>query len=472
MAKFMRLVENEYIKTLRRVSTIIMLILIILSGIALPVLGVIAEKIILVPSGSLEEFIENRKQDIEYLKSSKPENWEVSVEQDQFLIDNSIYYDDWRFMLVMDAYDMKAKIADFTENKQKLTDAVNKMIDGLKSNDYYKYAENKIVANEITMKAEGAKTEQIEVANWEYKYRIEHKSGPPAAFVEPQDDNITKLALVKSQIYDAEHPQPYSQTYTEKEILNLKDDEKIYEYMLEKNIDVNTARLKTWYSIGENMPNFDFWTSLFTNVKAVTIVGLMMILIAGGIVANEFSGGTIKFLLINPAKRWKVLMAKYFTAITLGYIMVLILYIVSIIASGVVFGFGKETAAYITVKNGAVSSLNPFIMMLRDYLLAGVGMIVTSTLAFAISSMVRSTALSVGIGLFVYLVGSTINSIISLFGFGWGRYLIFSNMDLVTIMKGESSYFGHSVGLALAVIAVHLFVFLLTAWDGFTKREV
>ena len=46
----------------------------------------------------------------------------------------------------------------------------------------------------------------------------------------------------------------------------------------------------------------------------MTLIALVMIVFAGGIIANETSQGTIKFLLINPVRRGKISGASTYAA--------------------------------------------------------------------------------------------------------------------------------------------------------------
>ena len=95
-----------------------------------------------------------------------------------------------------------------------------------------------------------------------------------------------------------------------------------------------------------------------------------------------------------------------------------------------------------------------------------------ATMAFALSSLFKSSALAIGTGVFCMMGGSTLIQILSMLKQDWARYLIFANTNLASIYEGKSLFPQHSLTFALVVIAVHMVIFLLTAWDGCTKREV
>ena len=61
---------------------------------------------------------------------------------------------------------------------------------------------------------------------------------------------------------------------------------------------------------------YDAWQFVMENELLLSVVSLLTIIIAAGIVAHEFRWGTIKLLLIRPITRTKILLSKY-TAVLL-----------------------------------------------------------------------------------------------------------------------------------------------------------
>ena len=111
--------------------------------------------------------------------------------------------------------------------------------------------------------------------------------------------------------------------------------------------------------------------------------------------------------------------------------------------------------------------------MAGQYLLGSVNRIVMATLAFAISSLIRSSALAIGVSLFAMLAGSgAVLFLKEALNIDWARYIVFANTDLNAILSGTTPFVNQTIGFALGVIAVYMVVFLLTAWDGFVRREV
>lgn len=143
-----------------------------------------------------------------------------------------------------------------------------------------------------------------------------------------------------------------------------------------------------------------------------------------------------------------------------------------------VFGLiasGTEQAflPMIDIVDGAIKTSSPYLKMFGMYLLAGVEILVMSTIAFTISSLLRSSAVSVAFGLGSYLGGSLLVTLLyEGFELDFVRYFIFANLDFSTILTGEGMIVNQSLSSAIVIVVVHMFVFLLTAYDGFVRREV
>lgn len=214
-----------------------------------------------------------------------------------------------------------------------------------------------------------------------------------------------------------------------------------------------------------------YWYNIYNGSSMITLVTIMMIVIAGGIIASEFSQGTIKFLLLNPVKRSKIFFSKYFTLLTLTALLSIGLFCVNLLTN-LFSGADGTGAVYLTYSDGAVVSRNILCLVIVPYLFSLVNAVVIITLAFMISSIMRSSAVSIGISVGVLLVGNTATAILAELGLDWGRYLIFANTDLFSVIHHTSLFPHHSLTFAIINIIVYMVVFLLTAYDGFTRKEV
>ena len=444
LGKFFSLVHNEYIKIFKKTSTKIMLVLILLGAFAFSgfMLLILKTSSYLVDYES--DFRNSIQSNIDELKQTKPEGYEKDIEIYQLVLDENMEIEDWRYS----ALDSIVEVPEVPDADK------DKIISFVKNKDDKGYCEYK------------SKNAENESEKWAYEYRVQHNIGLTDEYKDQnklidEAENCKMSLAVTSEGND--------------EYNNLKDRETLALYQLEHEIYINTADYSGLSDVDVFMDSSgesNFWIAFMNVSSLVSFVGLLMIVIAGGSVSSEFSQGTIKFLLINPVKRWKILMAKYFSCITIGYIMLVITYIISIPAVGIIHGFNEMSAPYLYVKAGEVHQMSSFLFVARQFLVNSVQVVVMATMAFAISSLVRSSALAIGVSVFAMFAGNTITGILSQLKQDWARYLVFSNVDLLGISQGNSLFPQQTVGFAVCVLAAHMVVFLLTAWDGFTKKSV
>lgn len=440
MARFFRLVKNEYIKVFKKLSTKIMIVLIIICALGLSGIALFAKHNMESNNYSSYDATGDYQQNIDWLKDTNGDPNEIAMWQ--YLIDNDIDSDDWRYDV------LSAVFADGTGDMS----GIKKYLD---DNDWRGFCQYRL-DNEIL--SEGEK--------WEYQYRLDKDISFDKSN-EKKNDLIMTVANAKNTIATMGDAKSDGQNSRAK----LEDNIKLALYQLDNDKLDNTANQMTLFETSEP-EQITFWTVFLTSTSLVTVVALLAIVIAGGIVSSEFSQGTVKFLLINPVKRWKILMSKYFTVITVGYIMLCILFVVMIPITGLMLGFDGFSTPYIYVSGGDVKEMPTLLYAAEQYLMKSVEMVVMSTLAFAISSLVRSTALAIGVSVFTMCIGSTVTKLLGQLGQDWARFLVFANTDLASISKGYSIFAQHSLTFAVGVLIAHMVVFLLTAWDGFTKRSV
>lgn len=440
MARFFRLVKNEYIKVFKKLSTKIMIVLIIICALGLSGIALFAKHNKESNNYSSYDATGDYQQNIDWLKDTNGDPNEIAMWQ--YLIDNDIDSDDWRYDV------LSAMFADGTGDMS----GIKKYLD---DNDWRGFCQYRL-DNEILTEGE----------KWEYQYRLDKDISFDKSN-EKKNDLIMTVANAKNTIATMGDAKSDGQNSRAK----LEDNIKLALYQLDNDKLDNTANQMSLFETSEP-EQITFWTVFLTSTSLVTVVALLAIVIAGGIVSSEFSQGTVKFLLINPVKRWKILMSKYFTVITVGYIMLCILFAVMIPITGLMLGFDGFSTPYIYVSGDDVKEMPTLLYAAEQYLMKSVEMVVMSTLAFAISSLVRSTALAIGVSVFTMCIGSTVTQLLGQFGQDWARFLVFANTDLASISKGYSIFAQHSLTFAVGVLIAHMVVFLLTAWDGFTKRSV
>ena len=202
----------------------------------------------------------------------------------------------------------------------------------------------------------------------------------------------------------------------------------------------------------------------------ISLIALFAIVMGGGIVANEFSGGTIKLLLIRPSKRWKILLSKYIAVIGYTFLMLLVLLIVSFFLGGTLFSFKGAGTPYLKNSNGNITEVSMIVHIAQLYGLQCISLIMMVTLAFMISTVFRNSAMAIGIGVFLLTVGNVITML--LLKYSWAKYILFANTDLNQYINGEPLVKGMTMTFSIVVLLVYFIVFNVISYLGFTKRDI
>lgn len=510
MAKIWMLIQNEIIKLMKRKSLPVMIVLIIVASICAAFLFNFSNAPESDGDQSSDYLIGEWKKEIKDLErffamdhylddvyadnSMRAKEYRNRSEMLQYLVENNYTPFDWRYSsgLIERIFENKFQM-DLNYNFEYHKSEYDRLMRLAEKNDwkeYYKELAEKQEA-EFLFLHPMAESEVKDAAWYEYNYRTENDYCPGAELwrdrlIASVVSSKFSLAYFVQEEYERIHEDTYTPPSVDPAIAkpNLSLDQiaqnrpavlnklavALYRLDHEVKTDVNTIfEEESIVSSGETS---GFWKCFSSSSNFILIIGVLIIIISGLIVASEFSSGTIKFLLVSPVKRWKIVIAKYFTVISLSVLFTALLYVSSILASLVVFGGTGFFDEIVRVKDGIAWGVSPFILVLKSYCWAFIEVVVVATMAFAISSIMRSTAVSIGVGLFVYLSGTVIPELCVTFGFDFGRYTLFANMDLPAIIDNVAIFPNQTIAEAIIIIVGHMAVFLLAAWDGFVRREI
>jgi ABC-2 type transport system permease protein len=244
--------------------------------------------------------------------------------------------------------------------------------------------------------------------------------------------------------------------------------DKFSKSMIEERVAINEYRLE--HNIAPNTEE-TMWTFVESNAGVVTFVGLFAIIVAAGIVASEFSWGTIKLLLIRPISRTKILLSKYLTVLLFGASMLVILFIFSILLGLILFGVGDQVP-HLAYVNGEVQEQSIVVYLIKTYLLKTIDVLMMATMAFMISAVFRSSSLAIGISLFLLFMGANATALIAM-KFDWAKYSLFANTDL-TQYTGEMQPLveGMTMSFSIIMLLIYFAIFLFLAFFVFNKRDV
>lgn len=199
-----------------------------------------------------------------------------------------------------------------------------------------------------------------------------------------------------------------------------------------------------------------------------SIVLLLTVIAAAGIVAVEFSQGTIKMLLARPVKRWKILTSKFVAVNLFGVLLMVTGYVLTIVCAYLLFDTGAGKALEWNGRD--VVEVSIWGKGLYLLLLSFGNVFIISVFAFMIGCVFRSSSLAIGLSLFIYFSGSMVVAMLSKYEIA--KYLLFTHMDLTQFDTGMMLVEDLTMPFSLAVVSVYMLVFLFISYGTFIKRDV
>ena len=149
----------------------------------------------------------------------------------------------------------------------------------------------------------------------------------------------------------------------------------INEYQIENNLAPQTEK--------------NVWSFVRDGKNLISFIGIFLIIVAAGMVSQEFSWGTIKLLLVRPISRSKILLSKYLTVLLFGITLLATLFTVSTIAGWALFGLPETVVPHLAFSNGEVVERSLIIQLAVEYLLNSIDVLMVATMAFMISAVFR-----------------------------------------------------------------------------------
>ncbi len=259
--------------------------------------------------------------------------------------------------------------------------------------------------------------------------------------------------------------------YDSSNVNELSSDELQYYQSILEQANLNKYYIDNMITLDNN--NRDILINLFSNYELfILIVGIV---IAGSIVSDEFSKGTIKLLLVKPYSRIKILLSKFIVCMIVLVLSIVFITICQTLIGGIVFGFDGLTIPAIVYNFGtnSVEAINLFgyvaligICKLPIYILL-------TTLAFACSTIFTNTALAVAVPFLGYIGSSIINQLALLYNFKQIIYFVTPNWDLTYYLFGGSPLFkGLTAPFSLIICVIYLLIMLVISLVVFKKRDI
>ena len=370
---------------------------------------------------------------IEYYRELHTENDEekiVELNAQMLEMLQAIYNDDWKYFANIDA---KAKEEEVKYYENMLN------TDNLSNDDIIQY--NKLLY---------VSREELELIN----YRLEED-------VVYGDDYLNRaISDIEQELYSmAEYL--YEDEIDPEYYESLVKDYHENKYILEEKIDTKSSN------------NLRGVIMNFFNEYAFLIL-LFVIMIAGGIVSDEFNKGTIKTLLIVPHERTSILWAKYIAVVLCIPLIIGFLLLAQIIIGGIFLGFGSLSipAVIYNVTTHSMEVLNVFSYFLVNMLANLPEILLLATLAFACSVILNNTAFAITLTFGGMIASQIINSLAYAYDIKILNYFVTTNWDFTVYLFGGQSIFGVTIGHSLLVCLTYLIIMLIVAFVVFIRKDI
>lgn len=478
-----KLIKNELIKIFSKKSMIVIGVIILVIIIGFNVLNKISQNMSNSYSAYSESYIQYLDEELAELDPNKPSDINKYVEtksqKDLATLANDYKETSWQAEVIgtvispiieeMNNYEYIDK------NNEALTSSKAKydeMLTALKNNDW-KYFANKELDSLNTQIEElnaliaqdsendDLKTQlkslelQKEVVNLRLDKNINYGS-----------DNYKSIAVQNYRMYMGN----YLQSSQGK---NLTDEEKseINGYLEKANLYKYDLYNDTEYQ-NTATANYTFQNSIDTYIAIIVMV---VVIVAGVSISEEFNKGTVKLLLVRPYSRTKILISKLIAVFITMLITTATILLLQFIIGGIVYGFGTYmmNVVQFDFTTNSIVTLNIFAYLGLIFICKLPIFILIGTLAFALSTLFLNSPLAVALPILGYMGSDVINMIAISYKWDWVKYFVTPNWDLSQYLFGGTPMFsGISIEFSITICAIYFVIMLVASIVSFKKRNI
>ena len=478
-----KLIKNELIKIFSKKSMIVIGVIILVIIIGFNVLNKISQNMSNSYSAYSESYIQYLDEELAELDPNKPSDINKYVEtksqKDLATLAKDYKETSWQAEVIgtvispiieeMNNYEYIDK------NNEALTISkaqYDEMLTALKNNDW-KYFANKELDSLNTQieelntlitqdsENEDLKTQlkslelQKEVVNLRLDKNINYGS-----------DNYKSMAIQNYRMYMGNYIQSSQGR-------NLTDEDKseINGYLEKANLYKYDLYNDTEYQ-NTATANYTFQNSIGTYIA---IIVMIVVIVAGVSISEEFNKGTVKLLLVRPYSRTKILISKLIAVFITMLITTATILLLQFIIGGIVYGFGTYmmNVVQFDFTTNSIVTLNIFAYLGLIFICKLPIFILIGTLAFALSTLFLNSPLAVALPILGYMGSDVINMIAISYKWDWVKYFVTPNWDLSQYLFGGTPMFsGISIEFSITICAIYFVIMLVASIVSFKKRNI
>jgi ABC-2 type transport system permease protein len=442
-------------------------------------------------TGNYEEYsdtyIQYNKEEIAKLDPNKPS-------------DTKMYID---LKTTLDIYDMKQKYEANSWQRSVLSEQVGSQIS---ERNTYLYGENKDSQKVAKIEEEINQTlTKLDQGDWRYfakndleeaKIKLKNLEEQKAKTEDKQelqsleigiqnakvDEEVAQIRMDKDISYGNDFRNKALNTYQSeaKNVINRESNtqeldyagkqdknesiekREISRYIIENNVDINKSN-----DVRGILKN------LFNEYGLFIIV--MIVMIAGTIVSEEFNKGTIKLLLVKPYDRRKILLAKFITVLIMILFSIAVVVIMELIVGGIIFGWNSLSVPILQYNFDTQSLENiPIFTYLGIEILTQLPkLILLATLAFSCSTLFTNSAVAIAIPLLGYMSADMINMLVIQYKVEFMKFFVSLNWDFKEYLFGKlPTMEGLTLGFSIIICSLYFVAMLIPTFIAFKKKNI
>ena len=478
-----KLIKNELIKIFSKKSMIVIGVIILVIIIGFNVLNKISQNMSNSYSAYSESYIRYLDEELSNLDPNKPSDINKYVEtksqKDLAILAKDYKETSWQAEVIgtvispiieeMNNYEYIDK------NNEALTISkaqYDEMLTALKNNDWKYFANKELdslntqIEELNTLIAQDSENEDLKTQLKSLELQKEVVNLRLDKNINYGSDNYKSIAVQNYRMYMGN----YIQSSQGK---NLTDEEKseINGYLEKANLYKYDLYNDTEYQ-NTATANYTFQNSIGTYIA---IIVMIVVIVAGVSISEEFNKGTVKLLLVRPYSRTKILISKLIAVFITMLITTATILLLQFIIGGIVYGFGTYmmNVVQFDFTTNSIVTLNIFAYLGLIFICKLPIFILIGTLAFALSTLFLNSPLAVALPILGYMGSDMINMIAISYKLDWVKYFVTPNWDLSQYLFGGTPMFsGISVEFSITICAIYFVIMLVASIVSFKKRNI
>ena len=478
-----KLIKNELIKIFSKKSMIVIGVIILVIIIGFNVLNKISQNMSNSYSAYSESYIRYLDEELSNLDPNKPSDINKYVEtksqKDLAILAKDYKETSWQAEVIgtvispiieeMNNYEYIDK------NNEALTISkaqYDEMLTALKNNDWKYFANKELdslntqIEELNTLIAQDSENEDLKTQLKSLELQKEVVNLRLDKNINYGSDNYKSIAVQNYRMYMGN----YIQSSQGK---NLTDDEKseINGYLENANLYKYDLYNDTEYQ-NTATANYTFQNSIGTYIAIIVMV---VVIVAGVSISEEFNKGTVKLLLVRPYSRTKILISKLIAVFITMLITTATILLLQFIIGGIVYGFGTYmmNVVQFDFTTNSIVTLNIFAYLGLIFICKLPIFILIGTLAFALSTLFLNSPLAVALPILGYMGSDMINMIAISYKWDWVKYFVTPNWDLSQYLFGGTPMLsGISVEFSITICAIYFVIMLVASIVSFKKRNI